>query len=688
MPSGGFPRHRATFATLLAIIAFVIGHARPAQATIDVWVDPGHGNYDSGTVGIDGSSPPNEANLTQPTAQWLLDWLQSFGYSAALTRNTEGNPVLWLKPRDCTRILNGATQNDLGFRDSARIIISIHMDAACNKKGVCDSTIHKTTLYWNPSSGPRYTYNFAQSLALATTLHPYVKSQADIAFQPCRGDGGVLIGNFFMIRDVRAPAALVEVCKLTNRCQFNLIQNDGVRSQMAYAIATGVTFYMNPGGAPHDPQIATPDGLAAAIERARKLGTPVEALPIPARIKTRSSVAAVSFQEGFDAATFPPPSWALITSGAPAPHNWHRTIDPLIVQSGAGAAIVSGQYTSPSDEWLVSPLVKVGPSDHGLSFYWSGNSALAGGANATCQIRRKGEVSWTQAWSLSAEPPASAFVYRDRSIDLTPFAGDSIQFAFRVQGTFGPDFAVDDVAVGDFLPTGPPANDQCAGAAELPAGFFDLSGVTCYGSNDLSPAFTTLDCLPDEMDGRDVIYRLNALAGDTLSVGVTGDWNPGLYLTNSCTTTPSCLAGQYPIDPGTSPAAFDYFFSTPGTYYLVVDGPAGECGPFTLSGRFRGPVTAVEPGTPGFGLQFAARPNPAHASIVFSGSLSAQRGAIARITIADLSGRRIASMNAPVSNGTFVVSWDARGARVPAGVYFATLEAGVIVARTAVVLAR
>jgi N-acetylmuramoyl-L-alanine amidase len=676
-----------------AAATLVLVEARTAFATIDVWVDPGHGNYDTGTPGIDGPSLPNEANLTMPTSEWLFGWLESFGYTVALTRNGEGNPTTWLKPRVRTRILNGLDPNDLTFRDSSRIIISIHMDAACNKKGVCDSTQHKTTSYWNPKAGEGYSYNFSQSFALALTVHPYVDAEADISFLPCRGDGGVQIGDFFMIRDVHAPAMLVEVCKLTNRCQFNLIQDDGVQSQMAYAIASGVTHYMDPGGAPVDPELSTPAGLAAAIAHASGRGSPIQGFRLPMSVSTRSAAVTASFQEGFDAATFPPTGWARMTSGAPAPHNWNRTTDALIVQSGAGAAISIGQYASASDEWLVSPMIRVSPGDTGLSFYWAGNSALASAANATCQIRRKGEVPWTQVWSLVAnEPLATAFVYRERVVNLASFAGDSIQFAFRVQGTSGPDFAVDDVAVGAFPPTGQPSNDQCDGAAALPAGSFTLHGVTCYASNDVSPAFTTLDCLPDEMDGRDVIYSIEALAGDTLSVAVAGDWNPGLYVIDACVVSPNCLIGQYPVDPGTSPAAFDYVFPTSGTYHLVIDGPADECGPYTLTGTFRGSVTAVDPPVSGAsGISFAAHPNPTRGEVQFRGVVPSGAATNARITIVDLTGRRMISIEVPVAGGSFIARWnghDSKGASVPAGIYFARLEVGAIVSRATLVLAR
>ena len=83
-------------------------------------------------------------------------------------------------------------------------------------------------------------------------------------------------------------------------------------------------------------------------------------------------------------------------------------------------------------------------------------------------LKRKSDAAWTAAWTLSSEPTATHFIYRDRVIGLRPYVGDSIQFAFRTQGTSGPEFAVDNVAVGSFQPTAAAPN-ACATALSLPA---------------------------------------------------------------------------------------------------------------------------------------------------------------------------------------------------------------------------
>jgi hypothetical protein len=420
--------------------------------------------------------------------------------------------------------------------------------------------------------------------------------------------------------------------------------------------------------------------LAAAANAARASGVPVEGPVRPAHVEEREASLVTSFSEGFDGSTFPPLGWSRQTSGAPAPHTWARSTDALVVRTGPGAAIVRGQYASPSDEWLVSPMLKVGSSDTGLAFYWAGNHALASAVDASCLLRRKGDAGWTTAWMLSGEPTATRFIYRDRVINLVPYVGDSIQFAFRTQGTNGPDFAVDDIAVGSLQPTGPPPNDDCATALGLPSGQFSLTGQTCYGANDIDPNPGATACVDDEMSGRDVVYNFFAQAGDSLDVAVSGGWNPAVYLLSACPgDSVHCLAGAYPVD-GATPPNFDYLFDQSGQYFLVVDGPAGNCGSFSLTGSLRGTTTGVSnPWGPSRAAGIAAFPNPTRGATHFSGKLAVEREAVGRLEVFDPSGRRVLSRAFQVNGGTFEMMWDGRrdaGGHLPAGVYLVRATAG------------
>lgn len=412
----------------------------------------------------------------------------------------------------------------------------------------------------------------------------------------------------------------------------------------------------------------------------------------PAHVDEREATTVASFSESFDGSAFPPTGWSVQTSGAPAPHAWGRSTDTLVVRTGAGAAIVRGQYAPASDEWLNSPMLKVGPGDTGIAFYWAGNQAFAGAVDASCLIKRKSDVGWTTAWTLSGEPTATRFIYRDRVIGLTSYVGDSIQFAFRTQGINGADFAIDDVSVGGFQPTGPPPNDDCVTALSMPAGQFSLTGQTCYAANDIDPNPGSTACVEDEMSGRDVVYKFFAQAGDSLDIAVNGGWNPAIYLLSACPgDSMDCLAGAYPID-GATPPTFDYLFDQTGEYFLVVDGPAGNCGSFTLTGALRGSTTGVgDPrGTSG-AAGIAAFPNPTRGATRFTGKLPVGPERLGRLEVFDPSGRRVVSRALHFSGESFEMLWDGRaegGGRLPAGVYLVRASARGRSSSTQVVLIR
>jgi hypothetical protein len=88
-------------------------------------------------------------------------------------------------------------------------------------------------------------------------------------------------------------------------------------------------------------------------------------------------------------------------------------------------------------------------------------------------------------------------------------------------------------------------------------------------------------------------------------------------------------------------------------------------------------------------LRFAAYPNPATTEVRFRGESPAGVGGGARVTVVDLSGRRVAQLSAATS--PFEIRWngrDADGVRTRPGVYFARLEAGGATAHATVLLTR
>jgi hypothetical protein len=162
---------------------------------------------------------------------------------------------------------------------------------------------------------------------------------------------------------------------------------------------------------------------------------------------------APGLEEEFEGATFPPTGWTTTTAGLPLPHAWHRTTDPDYRGSGKASAFVGSDSPGAIDEWLISPVVALAETDKALTFSWSGSTQWSSVLDASVNIREAGTTAWTRLWSITAnESPADPFVYRRRVVDLSAWIGKRVHFGFRVAGTKGASFGLDDIVVGDFAP--------------------------------------------------------------------------------------------------------------------------------------------------------------------------------------------------------------------------------------------
>jgi hypothetical protein len=282
---------------------------------------------------------------------------------------------------------------------------------------------------------------------------------------------------------------------------------------------------------------------------------------------------------------------AIMGDSVAIPVRWQRTTDPLYVIDGSGSALIEGQAKASIDEWLVSPVFLVTPSDMSLRFRWLGNPNFAKDAKTSCAVRRRAG-DWVSLWILDEEVGGLAFQNPERVVSLRRWIGDSVQVRFRVAGVEGADFGVDDIATGSFPITGPPGNDRCADAIALRRGTFRIPCTTCYSANDRDPSARGANsCLRGgDAGGGDVFYSVPARAGDTLHVYVPVNVaeQTELYLLRSCDPGATCLAGKESSG-GEVDSSLTYVFEKIGSYILVVDSSVGDCATFELSYTLRGP---------------------------------------------------------------------------------------------------
>ena len=610
---------------------------------------------------MNGAPLPNEKQFNIGVTNFLEGDLTGLGYIVHKTQNSD---TTFFAPERRRRIANGQAPNDQGFTDSSRLLLSIHMNSVPDTTARGTETHHTTIKY----DAKKKTAFRADSSA-ARTIHTPLINNANVAFLFCSADRGIKRSNFAVLKGTRAPALLFEICFISNRCQFDNISTAGDQALIADGIAAGVSNYLT--APPLPPRTVSP--MITAQE------PPLDA---PAAV----------LEEHFEGAAFPPVGWTTQTAGLPIPHAWHRTTDPLYVGSGTGSALVGGESPSMIDEWLISPGVTLGASDDAIRFLWSGSQIWSAAVNASLSIRPVGTMPWTELWSIASdEPPADPFIYRERITDLSSWIGMNVEFGFHVVGTNGADFAIDDIVVGDFDPTALAPNDVCANAITL-GPTFNIQDVTCYAADDLDP-FTPPpgSCVGNELDGPDVFYRIVVAAGDSVTASVTAQWNPGLYLVDDC-VTPLCLAGAYAED-GRPATLLNYRFPTAGTYYLVVDGEEGSCGPYQLAGELihttvGGPAVEVVPPS---ALSVNALPNPASGSVVISGTFPPSAGVLPTLEIYNVAGERLLHAKVATQGEAFSFRWDGRdqdGTLVAAGTYFVQLAVGPHLAVEKIVILR
>jgi hypothetical protein len=244
----------------------------------------------------------------------------------------------------------------------------------------------------------------------------------------------------------------------------------------------------------------------------------------------------------------------------------------------------------------------------------------------------------------------------------------------RVAGSFGTWTASGHL----FCANAAPSNDRCDNPIPIACGPINYSGSTIYATNDYH--FSGLEsCTGYTTDGKDITFRLDVNAGDSLNVTYTSNVDGSIYILSNCALPDSaCVAGA-DVGVDGDPETLRYKFVAGGTYYLILDSVQPNTGSaVTLTGALYCNTSAVDLSLTS-PLSFgSARPNPFSQLTRFAYSLSENAHALVRVY--DLQGRVVRTMvDKDLPAGNHSVSWDGTddaGARVHPGVYFARLSIG------------
>ena len=181
------------------------------QNKFSVVIDPGHGGPDPGAIGIGGI---RETDVVLEVSKIVKKLLSEKGVKVRLTRKNEVD--LDLPPRV-----------SLANNIDSDIFVSIHANASRGKRKDINGL---ETFYYRGWRGK----------LLAKRIQKQI-----LRVSPGSPDRGVKQGRFYVIKNTRMPAVLVEIGFLTGRLDARRLEKTTHRKRLAYAIAKGILEYLS-----------------------------------------------------------------------------------------------------------------------------------------------------------------------------------------------------------------------------------------------------------------------------------------------------------------------------------------------------------------------------------------------------------------------------------------------------------
>ncbi|MGF1513156.1 MAG: N-acetylmuramoyl-L-alanine amidase [Elainellaceae cyanobacterium] len=173
-----------------------------------VVIDPGHGGFDPGAVGIGGLQ---EKNIVLPVSIQVAQILEEQGISAILTRRVDRE--IDLEPRV-----------QIAERANATLFVSIHANAISLSR----PDVNGIETYYTSGEGQRFAQIIHSSLLQATG----------------GPDRGVRQARFYVLRNTSMPAVLVETGFVTGAQDAPRLADPNYQTLLAQGIARGILQYI------------------------------------------------------------------------------------------------------------------------------------------------------------------------------------------------------------------------------------------------------------------------------------------------------------------------------------------------------------------------------------------------------------------------------------------------------------
>ena len=179
-----------------------------------VVIDPGHGGPDPGAIGIGGLK---ESEIVLDISKRVQNLLSEKGVKVRLTRNRQVD-------------LDLSTRVSIANRTYADIFVSIHANASRGKRRDINGL---ETFYYTGWRGRLLAKKIQKQILKASPGSP---------------DRGVRQARYYVIKNTKMPAALVEIGFLTGRLDARKLEKSIHRKRIAYAITRGILQYLSKAG--------------------------------------------------------------------------------------------------------------------------------------------------------------------------------------------------------------------------------------------------------------------------------------------------------------------------------------------------------------------------------------------------------------------------------------------------------
>lgn len=181
-----------------------------------VCIDPGHGGRDPGAIGKNGTK---EKDITLAIAK-KLKYILEDGIKAQVILTRESDKLPWGQ-RSIQEDLKARC--NIANKNMADIFLSIH----------CNSSQRDTA-----EGVETYYYKYSKKgFLLAFEVQKSISQMLKLV------NRGVKFANFYVLRETKMPAILVECGFINNPKEEAILRNEAFQIQMAMAIANGVASY-------------------------------------------------------------------------------------------------------------------------------------------------------------------------------------------------------------------------------------------------------------------------------------------------------------------------------------------------------------------------------------------------------------------------------------------------------------